>query len=430
MRITYGSLPFDVEAGHRILPKIIPWEFPSPLSELIEKEITKSLSMMEESSASMDVVEKELGKREMQEDLDTYDNQTESIETKKLAMLKRNGSIEDCNDFAAQFDELSNSSGTPVTLSRQNVGRKHNMVLSSDSEGEDIINGRPIVLEKDPNNEASQGYNSGNPSYWPSTENCLSPITDKRFSGAEHLEGTYYECSERPDFRQISERCESVDVSCVPESTFAPETVEGDVTEPVPRTDVSCVPESTFVPESVVGDVTKPLSTTVSCDYAADTLEISMSNESIQTLLAVEADNLGKPMLRLRKTSEMLGNTGDPNPELSCEEELEDFLDQNVDSTTGHQLMDECSRMNFGRGSKFLEKPKSLMVTDLVQASWIKLRGCHTELRQYVVSDKEDAIQSIKLAYSMSDLIAGADLLLSSSQVVVRVLLLYYIWII
>ncbi|CAJ2636556.1 unnamed protein product [Trifolium pratense] len=29
IEIVYGSLPFDLEAGHKILPNIIPWNFPS-----------------------------------------------------------------------------------------------------------------------------------------------------------------------------------------------------------------------------------------------------------------------------------------------------------------------------------------------------------------------------------------------------------------
>jgi hypothetical protein len=389
VRKTYGSLLFDVETGHQILPKIIPWEFPSQLSELIEKEISKSLSMMDENSSLMEVVEEELDENLMQEGLDTPDNETYKIETKKLAMLKRNGSVQDCNEFTDQFDELSNSAGTPIPLSRQTVRRKH-VVLSSDSEDENLSNGYPVVLDKNTNNEASQGVNNNFPSCFPLTENCLSPLTDKLLSGVENLEERGYQCSGRPDGHgiQIDETCQSFDVSCVPESTF--------------------------VPETVIGDVTDMLSRTVSCGHVGgDTLEVSVSNDSIQTPLPVEADNLDKPILRW-------GNTCDMDPDIS-HREVEDSQYENVEGTRNYQVMDECSRVDFDKAYKFVEKPTSLVVTDLVQESWIKLRGCRTDLRHYVGSEQHDAIKSIKLAYGMSGLISEADVLLSNCPLVVSV---------
>ncbi|KAK4572862.1 hypothetical protein RGQ29_031029 [Quercus rubra] len=385
---TYGSLIFDIDAGHQLLPKIIPWEFPSQLSELIEKEITNSLSMMEENSTSMEVVEEELDKKEMHKGLDTHDNETESIEAKKVAMLNRNGSVEDCIEFTAQFDELSNSSGPPVAFSRRNVRRKLDAVLSSDSEDEILSNGYRIVFDKDANNEPSQGVNNSFPFSCPITENCLSPLTNKLLSGAENLEETCYQHSERPDM-QIDETCKSFDVSCVPESSFVPETMIGDVTELLSKS-----------------------------GHVADSFEVSVSNEWIQTLFPDEAENCDKPLLRLQKHSDMLRNKCDVNPEILHGEEVEDSQNESVEATRGYQVMDECSRMDFDRRSKFVEKPRPLMVTDLVQESWIKLRGCRTDLRQYIVLERQDAIQSIKLAYGMSNLISEADLLLSNCQMV------------
>ena len=398
MQRTNGSLLFDIEAGHHILPKIIPWEFPSQLSELIEKEITDSLSKMEENSSSMEVVEEEPDKKEMQKGLDTHDNEPDSIEAKKVAMLTRNGSIQDSIDFTAQFDELSNSSGTPVTFSRRNVRRKLDAVHSSDSEDEILSNGYHIVLDTDANDEASLGVNNSFPSYCPLTENCLSPLTDKIHSGPENWEETCYQHSERPDDTQIDETCKSFDVSCVPESSF--------------------------VPETIIGDVTELLSRTVSHGHVAS-LEISVGNESIETLFPVEAENRDKPLLRLHKISDMLGNTCDVNPEFSHGEEVEDSHNENVEATRGYQVMDECSRMDFDRRSKFVEKPRSLMETDLVQESWIKLRGCRTDLRQYTVSEQQDAIQSIKLAHDMSNLISEADVLLCNCHLVASVSTLF-----
>jgi hypothetical protein len=176
---------------------------------------------------------------------------------------------------------------------------------------------------------------------------------------------------------------------------------------------LSCVPESSFVPETVIGDVTELLSRSVSCGHVGDTLEVSVSNYSIQTTLPVEADNLDKPILRW-------GNACDVDPDIS-HREVEDSRDENVEGTRNYQVMDECSRVDFDKAYKFVEKPSSLVVTDLVQESWIKLRGCQTDLRHYVVSEQHDAIKSIKLAYGMSGLISEADVLLSNCRLVVSV---------
>ena len=55
----YGSLPFDLEACHQIIPKMLPCDYPSELSKLIEKEIANSITIMEDNSCSQGLVNKE-----------------------------------------------------------------------------------------------------------------------------------------------------------------------------------------------------------------------------------------------------------------------------------------------------------------------------------------------------------------------------------
>ena len=83
----YGSLPFDLELGHQILPKIMPWDFPSEISELIENEIAKLTNIMEENSRGL-VTEELLPINEQQNDLNVQCMEADYIEAKKVEMIK------------------------------------------------------------------------------------------------------------------------------------------------------------------------------------------------------------------------------------------------------------------------------------------------------------------------------------------------------
>ncbi|KAA8546400.1 hypothetical protein F0562_002861 [Nyssa sinensis] len=396
---TYGSLLFDLDAGHRILPKIIPWGCHSQLSELVEKEITKSLLMMEENSILMEIVEEEeLSHNEMQNSSKMHKNETDSIEAKKEAMLSRNFCIHNDDEFAAQFHtacEFSNSSGSPVAFARRNVRRKHDRVLSSDSE-ECFDDGFPAVSGipyEDTNNEIFLEVNSKSPPHCLATERCFNPLSEQPLhSEGQKLEENHYHCSEAADYAQLNGTCKSVEISCVPESSF--------------------------VPETEISDGTLLFSRTVSCGHVAEIVEaVSTSSDLMQNLLPVEANNLNKAIAGLHKNSEMTGNTCDMDMEFVEEEEVGDSHIERVESVPReHQLMDECSRMDFSRGCRSTEKPRSWMVIDSVQETWRRLRVCHTDLRKYVTPEMKDTSQVLKLAYRMSNLISEADLLLGDCQ--------------
>lgn len=88
----YVSLPFDFEGVHRILPKIVPWDFPSEISELIENEFVKSVNIMEENCSMQGLDEEEfLHINESQNDSDEQYMETDYIKAKKVEMIKRNG---------------------------------------------------------------------------------------------------------------------------------------------------------------------------------------------------------------------------------------------------------------------------------------------------------------------------------------------------
>ncbi|CAK7346989.1 unnamed protein product [Dovyalis caffra] len=388
----FGPLMFDPEAVHRVLPMMMPWDFPSQLSELVEKEITTSLSMMEENSVSLEVIEEDIADKEMQNNIKIHNYDKDSIEARKQAILDQNCSDQHCDLFEIPFDavcDVFDSPGTPVSFSRRNGRRTLGVVMSSDSEDELVTDRVPLTIDRFTKNELILEADGAFPSHCPSTQNCLSPSTDMHFcSGAEKLDENSNQCPDIAIDLHVKETSISVDVSCVPESTFVPETQINDVSF-----------------------------SRASCTQVADTLEeVSVSNEFKQNLWPVETDNLDKLVPKLQHNSIMSVSTRDVIPE-SSHEEVEDSQKGHAEAVTReYQVMDECSRMDFNKKSKPVEKFPSCMMTDLVRESWRRLRDHHTDLRHFVISEVKDANGMIELAYGMSNLISEAELLLSKHR--------------
>ncbi|KAJ9673640.1 hypothetical protein PVL29_023286 [Vitis rotundifolia] len=185
------------------------------------------------------------------------------------------------------------------------------------------------------------------------------------------FEENHYQCSETANSLCIHDTCKSFDISRVPESSF--------------------------VPETEMSDGTELLSVALSCGRVADIAEtVSICNNLTQ--------NPEKSVPGLSQNLETMIN-GD-----SVHEEVGDSQNEHVESVTReYPVMDECSRMAFTRGSKSLEDPGSWMVTNWVQETWRKLRGCHTDLRRYAILEQRDASQIVELTYKMSNLISEAD---------------------
>ncbi|KAB5568603.1 hypothetical protein DKX38_002396 [Salix brachista] len=380
----YGPLMFDPEAGHQVLPKMMPWEFPCQLSELVEKEITTSLAIMVENSVSLEVIKEDFEDKEMQNNIKTHNYGKDSTKTKKEAMLIQNCSDNDRNHCKIPYDavcDVFKSPGTPVSLTPRKSRRKLNVVMSSDSEDEMVNDRVTLTTDRDTNCELILEADGGFPSHFLSTQ----PSTDMQLcSGAEKLDENH---SQYPDIGinlHVKEACMSVDASCVPESTFAPETETNN------RTELSF--------------------STVSFTRVADALEeVSMSNESKQNLFPDETDNIDK------YERDMLGSTCDVIAGLS--HEVGDSQNEHVEALTReYQVMDEYSCMDSNKKSKPVEKSRSCMMTDLVRESWRKLCNSRPDLRHFVTSELIDAAGMVDLAYGMSNLISEAELLLSKHQ--------------
>ncbi|KAJ4850932.1 hypothetical protein Tsubulata_019002 [Turnera subulata] len=381
----------DPEFMHHLLPKLIPWDFPSQLSELVEKEISMSLSM-EENSDSVEVIEDKCDDKEMQKTFDLHHLETASMKAKKEEMLSRNFSDEDFQDYKTPLDAPCdfNSSGTPVSFSRRNRRRNFDVVLSSDSD-DDFPNKKfHFSPDKDAKNEETY-IDSGLPSHCASVQNCLSLLTDLQPGfQAEKPAEKHYSCSDTVRDLQIAGTCESIDVSCVPESSFVPETII-DIGTEVSLDGISS------------GHVASPL------------CEVSVSNEIKQNELPAEANNGCKSTMVNPKDVVLSGSI--------CEEiavssqEFNDSQPECVEAMTREcQIMDECSRMDFKQNFRPVENHGSSVGGNLASNPWRKLRDGRTDLKFLVTSENKNVTAILKLACGMSNLISDAELLYSRCQ--------------
>ncbi|XP_050366091.1 uncharacterized protein LOC126784657 isoform X2 [Argentina anserina] len=396
MRETYDLLLFDVDTGHQMLPKLLPWDLPSQLSDLVEKEITKSLSMMEEDSMEVD------DNTEVHCSLNMAYSEMENIEAKKVAMLSRNGDTPDCSEFITTdtATDFSNDSGTSFPFPRRNVRRMHGVVLSSDSEDDSMKNGKATVTDRDSNHEVS-GVDS------------LSEML--LFPGVMNIDRGLYDCLIADEFN-TSEMCNVADISRVPESSFVPETQMDSETDFLSQTMssghfVSSINKVFLGDELPVEDryATDLLSQTVSSGHFANTM-----NEVHFEVLPVEDKNPAQCKSESQINFDKMGNNCDAIPEYS-HQELEDSQSEHVETEKAYQLMDECSRVDFNNQFQFIQEQKTLAVSDLVQDSWNKLRGQRNDLRQYVASEQR-ASQIVTLAYRMSDMISETDIMFSKCK--------------
>ncbi|CAI8584488.1 unnamed protein product [Vicia faba] len=367
------SLPFDLEGGHQILPKIMPWDFPSEISELIENEFVKSVNIMEENCSMQGLVEEELLHiNERQNDSDEQYMETDYIKAKKVEMIKRNGSVTDYGELEIQYNAISefpNSSESPEASHLQN-GRRKLVVMSSDSEEEDSNNQYPQDTKHEANKRHSIKGNNECTSEIQLNENCPSTSFRKLV------------CSELEDSDEERDKySKAADVTCINETSKS--------------FDISCVPESSFVPETAIESGTDTTSGAVSSRHC---LEVSMNELKPFTLCA------RRRLTKLSHNSDML--TDAEIPDSSPKEALQDFLDENME-TTIIKVMDECSRVDFKLKSTFVES-SPLLETDIVQNLWKKLR--QMDLRQHTISEQLGASEVVKLASGLSNLISEADL--------------------
>ncbi|XP_019182102.1 PREDICTED: uncharacterized protein LOC109177240 [Ipomoea nil] len=382
---TYRPLQFDIDAGHLMLLKLIPWSFPCPLSVLVDEEISKSMRVAEKSFTLGDIVEEDqLNGSNIWNSSKKFVEDPSSINAKKEAMLTLHGSLPDENELTAKFDsntECSNYSGSPVAFHRRNTRRKLDTVFS-DSDDEECLSSRNMI---DLNKVPCDNCDEENEMMWNSPSDVSSTKMDCSLSSEPHHfkpKRLKRNCWEADDYSHPNGMSIACDLSCVPESSF--------------------VPESRLSSESYVD---------VNCKVEADCM-----NDSLPSIPRLEDDNLEKPVLVSCKNRELLGCSSDINTMSVCGDEASHYnVHQGEDSSGGCQLLDECSRIDFNWRFITLSNDKHHM-TNSVQETWRKLSKGHMDLKQYVTPDQKDASKVLSIGYKLSNLISEADLLSNDCQ--------------
>ncbi|VFQ93892.1 unnamed protein product [Cuscuta campestris] len=390
---TYRPLLFDINAGHLMLPKIIHSSFPSPLSALVDEEITKSMRMAEDSFGLGDTVEEErLNGNSIQNIFKEFEDPN-GIISKKEAMLSLHGSPPDKNVHTPKLDsnsELSNYSGSPVTFCRRNSRRKLDAVMVSDSDEECFSSRKTVDLNEVPcdNCEEANEMMFNSPPDVSSTEMCCSilskPLLCKR--------------------KRLKRKCSKADGSFHPNAMSA-------------SCDFSCVPESSFVPESKFSIDSKLTYGTDSYINVSCKVEADSANGLLPSCMHHEYDKHDDTVLETCNNLELLGCSSDINSISVCGGEAAQYIAQCVEDSSGaYQPLDECSRIDFNWRSLAVAHDKHYLSINYVQETWKKLRNGYMNIKQYATSDQKDTSEALNICYRLSNLISEADLLSNDCQ--------------
>ncbi|XP_071716016.1 uncharacterized protein [Rutidosis leptorrhynchoides] len=353
VRISYAPLVFDTNAGHRVLPHIIPSGYTSKLSEMIENEIAKSTLLIEEDASFMDIIEEE-----DEIDLET----THNIDAKKDEMLRRHCSDQDANDYIIATNDLPN-------FSRRTLQKKD--LISSDSEP--CWNEGLVDVTDDVNAQ------------------LFSEIKKSRrkYNVVSDSEEEYFDDGLCPADSKLPFEGENLDDTCHPSA------------------DVSCVPESSYVPETVIENGTIINSPMRSSGHVNVGIEDSPTNADCAPVTMVEEDKVS-----VMAVKDLCLDTAPVN-----EEEIGDSNNESMETIPrDYQMMDECSRIDFSRKAESSNGHKTLGSTDIVQETWRKLRNCRNQLSEHVGTEENDTLEALGIAYGMTNLISDADLLLADCQ--------------
>ncbi|XP_068639047.1 uncharacterized protein [Aristolochia californica] len=420
MKFMYSPLQFDIDAGHLVLPRLMPWGFSHELSTVVEREISKfhSLAKREDLNFDTDCSGSQMDKSGIDE-----------VSAKKEIMLRRNCE-QDMTEFPSQSsfagEFTNNIPNSPVTFPRRTRRRNLISVLSSDSGDDDY----PIL-------SSGNAINDFLPSPAKSTQQCdgqewniaaLSCSEDNdllpEFPSADANNHIWPNVSDG-NIMQSIEASVNLELSTADKCYLAVKS--GDNHPQISETardcstcethnlfDVSYVPESSFVPETEICDgeessrrVKVP---SLFCDISLDDVSISQ-----------RALNVSNPKKTVSEIDQRLGIQLGKTAEVGSEPVYSDTLigDHLIDEAEAvsrvYPVMDECSRVDFTAGFTLSEHQSSALQTNLVQEAWTMLRRSGN-LKSYVTSEERVASHMIELVSKFTDLFSEADVLLRCCQ--------------
>ncbi|KAG9448912.1 hypothetical protein H6P81_008877 [Aristolochia fimbriata] len=422
----YSPLQFDIDAGHLVLPRLVPWGFTHELSNVVEREISKLSSLVKREDFNFD--------------RDCSGSQTDKssvagFSAKKEIMLRRN-SEQDIAAFSSQSafsgEFINDFSSSPVTFPRRTQRCQFNSVLSSDSGDEcspTSSSGNPSTVFKPSLPKQSQQCNG--------LERCITAISCSEDSDHPRLSEfptgdannhTWPNVSRGYIDQSIGDHVDmelSTDDKCYLAVTSNRNHLETSETEMDCCTykahniiDVSYVPESSFVPETEICNGDDPPGrvrvSALCCDVSLN--DVSLNDASISQS-AMNVNNPKKTVSEIdHGIRNQLENTAVGSAPVYGDELRGDHLIDEAEAVSrACPVMDECSRVDFTAGFTLSEPQSSASEANRVQDTWTMLRRCGN-LKSYVTSEEKVGSRVVEIISGFTDLISEADVLLSCCQ--------------
>lgn len=377
-----GPFSLDLDAVHSTVPKMLPWEFPSKLSETVYMEVDKTIFVAEEKKKQMEA--SYLEGLQLQVIAPSVKGRSAAKTRKaKKSKLKR-GQAAERNDISPcknDLDDFHDLPDIPLPSDQQPKRNRHGLLLLSESDDDpaDVHTEKRDIFTVTEVGFFSQPSEAPHIHSQDVSHQFLFPIESRETFGIADSFQNPPESNMSGSISQVCDTFMSQGVSCVPESSFI---VEG--------TSAS-ISDDEFLSRAVSNDLS--------------TFHDSGTYTMFRTVLE-DNDNAKNVMAERQKDVEdVVGETSEAyvesfgrNEQASC-------------STAGFQLMDECSRAE----SIWLlsgKKSNDSCKVEQVQDTWNRLRSCCPEL-SHEANHNRAASGALKLASGVSDLISELDLMLS-----------------
>lgn len=452
----YSPDLFELDVEHRVIPKMMPWSFPCQLSESINLDISKALDEIKEQAW--------LHEAKLAEDCATRDRLLVQLKNKekkmaqakkKAAMLKRASSVVDGMEiftaFAGEMNETSEMAQSSTPSPGQHRRRRRHAVVTSDS---DDITPQETVPEI---SESQLQVTETQFSVESTSASDDMALSDSDVPGLSRNRRTELSTAVFRRLRKVQdvdslETSSMKNVSFVPESLFAPETLlKGNTVSHLESGDVGntagslensvsamCSPirikpelqdldcpdkrEASTVPRPKLNrlGVSQTGKYGYHCQKDAET---GVRNEDFISLQTCnESSDAGvltsKQHTKIADNMELdtccMGNK-DMKMIVKCSEEHND----NRSIAAAYEalpLMDECSRVGFTIGNVESKKYECLGAENPVQQTWLKMLNCREKFMSLLSPGCKDALSAIELATKLTDIISSSDLLLSSCE--------------
>lgn len=401
IQCTASPVPFDIDAAHLAIARVIPWDFRCELSERVEEEISKVVSALEEKSIVNELFQHNITSLEIIDPLEKLNSTTAVKSSKKRKLMKQ--SMVDHTQFSDHMNHLEDllyDSDSPSTRFQGIVKQKHGVVLSSESDDGlssdevkpfDILANHNLSSDELKHEDASiqaNGYN-------------FVAINTSPTLKIQETYGAF-----RPDQMDESRNDlvfhNSFDISEVASTSHVCDTSR------IQNADTS-MSESSLISATETNMDSKFISLEVSHNSGFSSLYDSSISPRIHPgvdLNNASGDNhVGTADVHL----ELLQG----NQESGC------FQNEEEHKPSQCQLLDDCPHPDFSAQSMPGDSNACSHEAASISKTWRRLRSCHHENLKSLSSNSKDVSLVASLTSGLVDMISEADIMLSSCNSII-----------